>query len=222
MEATSNPLTDEWIKKLWYVYTREYFSSVQSLSHVWLFATPWIAACQAPHPSPTLGVHSDSHPLSQWRHPAISSSVVPFSPCSQSLPASESFPILLSQKNKQIWVSSNEVDETRAYYTEWNKSEREKQIFYINAYIWNIGKWHRSTYLQGKDRDADVKDRLVNTWEEKVGWIESVALTNPYVRRFRNAVLGCTVVSLKQQNNLCSFPRQTIQYHGNPSLCPDQ
>jgi len=26
----------------------------------------------------------------------------------------------------------------------------------------------------------------------------------------------------KQQNDLCSFPRQTIQYHGNPSLCPDQ
>ena len=28
--------------------------------------------------------------------------------------------------------------------------------------------------------------------------------------------------SQKQQNDLCSFPRQTIQYHGNPSLCPDQ
>ena len=30
------------------------------------------------------------------------------------------------------------------------------------------------------------------------------------------------VQSQKQQNDLCSFPRQTIQYHGNPSLCPDQ
>ena len=45
-----------------------------------------------PCPSPTPGVHSDSHPLSQWCHPAISSSVVPFSSCPQSLPASESFP----------------------------------------------------------------------------------------------------------------------------------
>ena len=43
--------------------------------------------------SPTPGVHPDSHPLSQWRHPAISSSVVPFSSCPQSLPASESFPM---------------------------------------------------------------------------------------------------------------------------------
>ena len=43
-----------------------------------------------PCPSPTRGVHSDSRPLSQWCHPAISSSVVPFSSCPQSLPASES------------------------------------------------------------------------------------------------------------------------------------
>ena len=44
-----------------------------------------------PCPSPTPGVLSDSHPSSQWCHPAISSSVVPFSSCPQSLPASESF-----------------------------------------------------------------------------------------------------------------------------------
>ena len=46
-----------------------------------------------PCPSPTPGVHSDSRPSSQWCHPAISSSVVPFSFCPQSLPASESFPM---------------------------------------------------------------------------------------------------------------------------------
>ena len=46
-----------------------------------------------PCPSPTPGVHWDSHPSSQWCHPAISSSVVPFSSCPQSLPASESFPM---------------------------------------------------------------------------------------------------------------------------------
>ena len=43
--------------------------------------------------SPTPGVHSDSHPSSQWCHPAISFSVVPFFSCLQSLPASESFPM---------------------------------------------------------------------------------------------------------------------------------
>ena len=38
-------------------------------------------------------------------------------------------------------------------------------------------------------------------------------------RRARNAVLGC---NLKNDRIICLFPRQTIQYHGNPSLCPDQ
>ena len=46
-----------------------------------------------PCPPPIPGVHSDSGPLSQWCHPAISSSVVPFSSYPQSLPASESFPM---------------------------------------------------------------------------------------------------------------------------------
>ena len=51
-----------------------------------------------PCPSPTPGVHSDSQsslrrPSSQWCHPAISSSVILFSSCPQSLPASESFPM---------------------------------------------------------------------------------------------------------------------------------
>ena len=46
-----------------------------------------------PCPSPTPRVHSDSHPSSPWCHPAISSSVIPFSSCPQSLPASESFPM---------------------------------------------------------------------------------------------------------------------------------
>ena len=46
-----------------------------------------------PCPSPTPRVHSNSRPLSRWCHPAISSSVVPVSSCSQSLPASESFPM---------------------------------------------------------------------------------------------------------------------------------
>ena len=46
-----------------------------------------------PCPSPTPGVHSDSCPSSQWCHPAISSSVGPFSSCPQSLPEPESFPM---------------------------------------------------------------------------------------------------------------------------------
>ena len=46
-----------------------------------------------PCPSPSPGVHSNSRPSSRWCHPAISSSVGPFSSCPQSLPASASFPM---------------------------------------------------------------------------------------------------------------------------------
>ena len=61
-----------------------------------------------PCPSPSPGVHSDSCPLSPWCHPAISSSVVPFSSCPQSLPASESFPMsqLFSWGGQSIGVSA--------------------------------------------------------------------------------------------------------------------
>ena len=52
--------------------------SVQLLSPVWLFATPWTIACQASFPSPTPRVYSNTCPLSQWCHPTISSSAVPF------------------------------------------------------------------------------------------------------------------------------------------------
>ena len=46
-----------------------------------------------PFPSPTPGVHSNSCPLTRWYYQTISSSVIPFSSCPQSLPASQSFPM---------------------------------------------------------------------------------------------------------------------------------
>ena len=57
---------------------------------------------------------------------------------------------LLSHKKEQMWIHWTEVDEPRACYTEWNKSEREKQILYINAYILNLVKQYRWTYLQAR------------------------------------------------------------------------
>ena len=85
------------------------FSSVQSLSHVQLSATPWTTACQASYLSPTPRVHSNSCPLSWWCLPAISSSVIPFSSCPQSLPASESFTMsqLFAWGGQNIGVSAS-------------------------------------------------------------------------------------------------------------------
>ena len=83
------------------------FSSVQ-FSCVWLFATPWTTAHRPPCPSPTPGVHPNPCPLSRWCHPTISTSVVPFSSCPQSFPASGSFPVsqLFASGGQSIGVSA--------------------------------------------------------------------------------------------------------------------
>ena len=67
------------------------FSSVQSLSHVWLFVTPWTAAHQASLSISNSRAYSNSCPSSWWCYPIISSSVIPF--CLRSFPASGSFPM---------------------------------------------------------------------------------------------------------------------------------
>ena len=77
-----------------------WISSVQLLSHVWFFVTPWTAAHQASlqilkfthtHVHWVSDAIQPSRPLSQWCHPTISSSVVPFSSHLQSFPAPGSF-----------------------------------------------------------------------------------------------------------------------------------
>ena len=62
-----------------------------------------------PSPSTTPGVYSSSCPLSQWCHPTISSSVVPFSSCPQSLPASGSFQMsqLFESGSQNIGVTAS-------------------------------------------------------------------------------------------------------------------
>ena len=62
-----------------------------------------------PCPSPTPGVHSNSCPSSRWCHPALSSSVIPFSSCPQSFPSSRSFPMsqLFASGGQSIGVSAS-------------------------------------------------------------------------------------------------------------------
>ena len=100
------------LKLIWnWFFHRLQFSSVQ-FSHSVVSDSLWPHESQharPPCPSPTLGVHSNSCPLSQWCHPAISSSVVPFSSCPQSLPASGSFPMshLFTWSVQSIGVSAS-------------------------------------------------------------------------------------------------------------------
>ena len=89
------PLWGVWVSWAWTAHF-PCFSSVRFSSVVQLCLTlrpHELQHARPPCPSPTPRVHSNSRPLSQWCHPAISSSVFPFSSCPQSLPASESFPM---------------------------------------------------------------------------------------------------------------------------------
>ena len=78
-----------------------------------------------PCPSPTPGVHPDSRPSSLWCHPAISSSVVPFSSCPQSLPASESFPMSQLMRWPRYWsfsfsiIPSKEIPGLISFRMDW-------------------------------------------------------------------------------------------------------
>ena len=85
------------------------FSSVQSLSRVWLFVTPWTAARQASLSITNSWSPTKPRSLSQWCHPTISSSVVPFPSCPQPFPALGSFPMsqLFPWGGQSIGVSAS-------------------------------------------------------------------------------------------------------------------
>ena len=92
--------------KIWISNSRRKISisSVQSLSRVWL-CNPTRPPC----PSATPGVHPNPCPLSRWYHPTILSSIVPFSSCLQSFPASGSFQMsqLIASSGQSIGVSAS-------------------------------------------------------------------------------------------------------------------
>ena len=87
------------------------FSSVQ-FSHSVMSSSLWphrLQHARPPCPSPTLRVYPNSCPLSRWCHPTISSSVIPFSSCPQSSPASGSFQMgqLFASGGQSIGVSAS-------------------------------------------------------------------------------------------------------------------
>ena len=110
------------------------FNSVQSLSHVRLFATHGLQHARPPCPSPTPGVYSNSCPLSQWCHPTISSSVIPFSSCPQSFPASESFPM------SQLFASGGQSNGVSA----------STSVLSVNTQDWSPLGWTGWISLQSK------------------------------------------------------------------------
>ena len=94
--------------------------------------------------------------------------------------------ILLGYKKECIWACSNEVDEPGAHYIKGSKSERKRQILYINTYIWNSERWYQWSYMQGNKGDTDLKNRLLGWVGEGEGgmiWENSMeAYTLPCVK----------------------------------------
>ena len=110
------------------------FSSVQSLSRVWLFATHELQHARPPCPSPATGDHSNSHPSSRWCHPTISSSVVPFSSCPQPIPASESFPM------SQLFAGAGQSTGVSA----------SASVLLMHTQDWSPLRWTGCIFLQSK------------------------------------------------------------------------
>ena len=122
-----------------------------------------------PCPSPTPGVHSDSCPSSQWCHPAISSSVVPFSSCPQSLPASESFPMsqLFAWGGQSTGVSVSASFLLRKSQG-WSPSEWTGWIFlqsegisrvHIYIYLWARNSIYRVGMQEVKEDKKKLNER---------------------------------------------------------------
>ena len=112
-------------------------SSVQFSSVAQSCLTLWPREPQharPPCPSPTPRVYSNSCPSSRWCHPAISSSVIPFSSCPQSLPASGSFPMsqLFTSGGQSIGVSAS------------------ASVFPMNTQDWSPSGWTGWISLQSK------------------------------------------------------------------------
>ena len=100
--------------------------------------------------------------------------------------------ILLSYKKEHIWDSSNKVDEPRAYYTEWSKSERKRQILYINTYIWNLENGMDDPTCRAA-KETHVTNRLLDYVGEGKGgmiWENNIEThTLPYLKQMTSVSL---------------------------------
>ena len=73
--------------------------------------------------------------------------------------------LLLSHKKEQKCAICRDVYRPRDCHIEWSKSEKEKEILYNIAYIWNLKKGYKWTYLQNRIRVTDVENKLMVTRE---------------------------------------------------------
>ena len=71
--------------------------------------------------------------------------------------------ILLSHKKEWNNAFCSNMNGPRNCHTEWNKSDKERQISYDIIYMWNLKKGYKWTYLQDRNRGTDVENKLMVT-----------------------------------------------------------
>ena len=121
------------------------FSAVQSHNSVLLFVTPWTPAHQTSRPSPSPRVYSSSCPLSQWCHPTIWSSIVPFSSRLQSFQHQGLFK----------WVSSShQVAKVLEFHLQHQSFQYIK--YYACVYVEELGKTLLSCAVKHMDRPLNI------------------------------------------------------------------
>ena len=138
------------------------WGSVQSLSHVRLFATPWTAACQA-----SLSItNSRSLPklmsIGRWWHPAISSFVILFSSCLQSFPASGSFHM------SQFFASGGQSTGVSA----------SASVLPINTQDWSPLEWTDWISLQSKGLSSSPTPQFKSINYLALSFLHSPTLTS--------------------------------------------
>ena len=138
-----------------------------------------------PCPSPTPGVHPNPCPLSQWYHPTISSSVVPFSSCPQSFPASGSFPMsqLFASGGQRIGVSAS------------------ASVLPMNIHEWFCLGWTGWISLQSKGLSRVFSNTTVQK-SSKVSILRCsaffiVQLSHPYMTRKQRSPITCLLLNFK-------------------------
>ena len=140
-----------------------------------------------PCSSPTPRVYSNSCPLSRWCHPAISSSVIPFSSCTQSLPASGSFPVsqLFAWGGRSIGVSASASG------------------LPMNTQDWSPIGWTGWISLQSKGLSRVFSNTTVQKHQFLGAQLFTVQLSHPYMTTGKT--IGLTRWTFVGQSNVSAF-----------------
>ena len=173
------------------------FSSVQSLSCIRFFATPWTVAHQASLSITNSRSLLNSCPSSRWCHPTISSSVVPFFSHFQSFPASGSFPWV-----SQFFTSGDQSTGVSASASVIFSSPEIVLLIKVTLPWWR--KWQPTpVFLPGKSQDRGARwttvhgvakslTRLSN-WAQSYSvfkWEQSVKIRHIFIRKKKKKLAG--------------------------------